>query len=126
MNLIRNAKLREIFSPINILIITVLIDMTGFGMIIPLIPFYAQELNAGPTGIGILLASFSLMQFVFSPFLGQLSDSKGRRPVLILSIITSIGNFIFFYVSKQLLCTPFIKNYCRSSFRRCRCTGICR
>jgi hypothetical protein len=53
---------RSILSPITILVITVLVDMTGFGMIIPLIPFYAQKLDAGPSGIGILLTSFSVMQ----------------------------------------------------------------
>jgi MFS family permease len=76
----RNTVRRTIFSPITILVITVLIDMTGFGMIIPLIPFYAQKLDAGPFRIGILLTSFSVMQFFFSPLLGQISDNRGRKP----------------------------------------------
>jgi MFS family permease len=83
-------------SPLNIIVITVLIDMTGFGIIIPLIPFYARKFEAGATGIGILIASFSLMQFIFSPLLGRISDRMGRRPVLIFSILTSIGSFLLF------------------------------
>lgn len=95
---------RTILSPITILIITVLIDMTGFGMIIPLIPFYAQKLDAGPSGIGILISSFSVMQFVFSPVLGQISDTRGRKPILIFSILTSIGSFVLFtYATNYLL-----------------------
>jgi DHA1 family tetracycline resistance protein-like MFS transporter len=95
---------RTILSPIAILAITVLIDMTGFGMIIPLIPFYAQKLNAGPSGIGILLTSFSVMQFFFSPVLGQISDSRGRKPILIFSVMTSIGSFVLFtYATNYLL-----------------------
>jgi DHA1 family tetracycline resistance protein-like MFS transporter len=92
---------RSILSPITILVITVLVDMTGFGMIIPLIPFYAQKLDAGPSGIGILLTSFSVMQFFFSPVLGQISDSRGRKPVLIFSILTSIGSFVLFTIAKN-------------------------
>jgi DHA1 family tetracycline resistance protein-like MFS transporter len=89
--------------PITIIALTVLVDMTGFGMIIPLIPFYAQNLNAGATGIGILLASFSVMQFFFSPALGRISDSRGRRPVLLFSILTSIGSFILFTLADSYL-----------------------
>jgi multidrug resistance protein len=76
--------------------VTVLIDMTGFGMIIPLIPFYAQRFSSNAAGIGILLASYSIMQLLFSPVLGQISDEKGRRPVLIFSVLTSVGSFALF------------------------------
>jgi MFS family permease len=99
----RNTVKSTIFSPITILVITVLIDMTGFGMIIPLIPFYAQKLDAGPFGIGILLTSFSVMQFFFSPLLGQLSDTKGRKPILLFSILTSIGSFLLFTFSNSYM-----------------------
>lgn len=98
---------RSFTSPIFILVITVLVDMTGFGMIIPLIPFYAQKLMAGASGIGILITSFSVMQFIFSPILGQISDERGRRPILILSILTSIGSFILFTLAKSYLILLF-------------------
>jgi DHA1 family tetracycline resistance protein-like MFS transporter len=97
------SETRNLLSPISILAITVLVDMTGFGMIIPLIPFYAQKLAAGPAGIGVLLTSFSLMQFVFSPVLGQISDNRGRRPTLIFSILTSIGSFVLFTLANSYL-----------------------
>jgi predicted MFS family arabinose efflux permease len=90
-------------SPITILGITVLIDMIGFGMIIPLLPFFARQLNSGPTGIGVLISSFSIMQFVFSPILGRLSDRTGRRPLLIMSILTSIGSFALFTIANNFL-----------------------
>ena len=89
-------KERQFLSPINVIMLTVLVDMTGFGMIIPLIPFYAQRFASGASGIGILLASFSVMQLIFSPLLGRVSDTRGRKPVLLLSILTSVGSFLFF------------------------------
>ena len=94
---------KELFSPILVLVVTTLVDMTGFGMIIPLLPFYAARLNAGPTSLGVLLASFSIMQFIFSPLLGRWSDRVGRRPVLILSILTSIASFALFTVAESLI-----------------------
>ncbi len=76
--------------------ITLFIDMTGFGIVIPLLPFYVETFQAGPTALGILVASFSFMQFVFSPILGRLSDKAGRKPVLVISILISMTSFIFF------------------------------
>jgi MFS family permease len=83
--------------------ITVLIDMTGFGMIIPLIPFYAQRFASGASGIGFLLASFSVMQLIFSPLLGRVSDTRGRKPVLLFSILTSVGSFFLFTFANSYL-----------------------
>ena len=97
----------QILSPINVLMLTVLVDMTGFGMIIPLIPFYAQEFASGPGGIGLLIASFSLMQFIFSPLLGRISDTRGRRSVLLFSILTSIGSFFLFTLATSYLVLLF-------------------
>lgn len=82
---------------------TIFIDITGFGMIIPLLPFYAETFNAGPTALGILVASFSIMQFFFSPMLGKLSDNVGRRPVLLLSILVSALSFILFALADSFL-----------------------
>ena len=93
----------RLLNPINVIMLTVLVDMTGFGMIIPLIPFYAQRFASGASGIGILLASFSVMQLVFSPFLGRLSDTRGRKPVLLFSILTSIGSFLLFTFANSYL-----------------------
>jgi DHA1 family tetracycline resistance protein-like MFS transporter len=84
-------------KPIAIIFITILIDLIGFGIVIPVLPFYAtvEPFNATPFQLGILFASFSVMQFIFSPVLGSLSDRYGRRPVLFFSLLgTAAGFFI--------------------------------
>ena len=84
-------------SPLIVIFTTVFIDLVGFGIVIPVLPFYAEGtvFNATPRTVGLLFASYSVMQLVFSPILGGLSDKYGRRPVLFLSIIgTGIGFLI--------------------------------
>ena len=81
-------------SPLIVIFTTVFIDLVGFGIVIPVLPFYAEgtAFNATPRTVGLLFASYSIMQLIFSPILGRLSDKYGRRPVLLLSIIgTGIG-----------------------------------
>jgi DHA1 family tetracycline resistance protein-like MFS transporter len=81
-------------SPLIVIFTTVFIDLVGFGIVIPVLPFYAEgtAFNATPRTVGLLFASYSIMQLIFSPILGSLSDKYGRRPVLLLSIIgTGIG-----------------------------------
>ncbi len=97
----RSQKLS--LSPKLILAITIFIDATGFGMIIPLLPFIADSLQAGSVALGILIASFSLMQFVFAPLLGRVSDKVGRKPILVLSILTSIAGFGLFVIANSFL-----------------------
>ncbi len=75
----------------------IFIDLVGFGIVIPVLPFYAEgsRFNATPRTVGLLFASYSLMQLIFAPILGRLSDKYGRRPVLLISIIgTGIGFLI--------------------------------
>lgn len=76
--------------------VTILLDLIGFGMILPLLPFYAQELHATPAQIGLLFSSYSLTQLLFSPLLGRLSDRVGRRPVLLVSICGSAAAHLMF------------------------------
>ena len=79
-------------SPLVIIFITIFIDLIGFGIVIPVLPLYAERYHASETVIGLMLASYSMMQFIFAPILGRLSDRVGRRPVLLLSLIgTSLG-----------------------------------
>lgn len=92
-------------SPLIVIFTTVFIDLVGFGIVIPVLPFYAEgtAFNATPRVVGLLFASYSIMQLIFSPILGGLSDKHGRRPVLLLSIIgTGIG-FLFLGAAKTLL-----------------------
>ncbi len=84
-------------SPLVVIFTTVFIDLVGFGIVIPVLPFYAEgtRFNATPRTVGLLFASYSIMQLIFSPILGRLSDKHGRRPVLLISIIgTGIGFLI--------------------------------
>lgn len=60
--------------------------MVGFGIIIPVIPFYAEELGASPTELGLLMAVYSLMQLLFAPMWGRVSDKIGRKPVIMIGI----------------------------------------
>lgn len=83
--------------PMVIILITVFIDLIGFGMVVPILPFYAETApyNATPFQIGLLFSIYSWMQFFFSPILGRLSDRYGRRPILLVSLAGSaVGYFI--------------------------------
>jgi len=84
-------------APLIIIFITVFIDLIGFGMVIPILPFYANTapFHASPVEIGFLVSIYSWMQFFFSPVLGKLSDRYGRRPVLFVSLLGSaVGYFV--------------------------------
>lgn len=83
-------------NPVLVIIITVFIDMIGYGIIIPLLPFYADTFQSGSTSLGILIASFAIMQFFFAPILGSASDKFGRKPLLLLSLFISFIGFTFF------------------------------
>ena len=76
--------------------VTILLDLIGFGMILPALPYYAQELNATPAKIGLLFSSYSLAQLLFAPMLGRLSDRVGRRPVLLATICGSVAAHLMF------------------------------
>ncbi len=82
-------------KPLLIIFLTVFIDLIGFGMVIPILPFYAEKLNASPAEIGWVFSIYSWMQFVFAPILGRISDKVGRRPILFISLLGSaIGYFV--------------------------------
>jgi DHA1 family tetracycline resistance protein-like MFS transporter len=89
-------------SPLIIIFITIFIDLVGFGIVIPVLPLYARQFGASETTIGILVAIYSVMQFIAAPLLGKLSDRVGRRPVLLFSLIgTSLG-FLLMGVANTL------------------------
>jgi MFS family permease len=74
--------------------IVVFVDLLGFSLILPLLPYYAKSFNASPQVIGYLVATYSLCQFLAAPFLGDLSDKYGRRPLLLYSQMGSCAGFI--------------------------------
>jgi MFS transporter, DHA1 family, tetracycline resistance protein len=81
-------------SALGLLFLVVFVDLLGFGMVIPVMPLYAERLGASEATTGWLSTGYSLMQFVFAPVWGGLSDRIGRRPVLLLSIaMTAVGFF---------------------------------
>ncbi|MBX3293127.1 MAG: MFS transporter [Acidobacteria bacterium] len=89
------ANERFFTPPLLIIFLTIFIDLVGFGIVIPLLTFYGEEFNATPLDIGLLVSSYSLMQFGFSPIWGALSDRFGRRPILFLTILgTSVGYLV--------------------------------
>ncbi len=68
-------------KPLIPIFLIVFVDLLGFGIIIPLLPRYAESFGASDAMIGVLLASYSVMQFVGAPLLGRLSDRWGRKPI---------------------------------------------
>jgi len=87
-------------SPLFVIFLTVFIDMVGFGIVIPVLPLYAEHFHATPVEIGWLTGIYSGMQIIFMPILGRLSDRFGRRPVLIVSLAgTALGFLIMGWAS---------------------------
>lgn len=82
---------------------TVVIDLIGFGIVLPLLPFYATELGAGPGEVGLVIASFSAAQFLFAPIWGRLSDRFGRRPILVLGLFGSGLSYVLFGLAESVL-----------------------
>ena len=88
--------------PLFVLFVTILVNLIGFGIIIPLLPFYAEQFGASPVVIGLLFASFSVAQLIAAPLLGEWSDRWGRRPILILSLIGTAVSFAMLAVAGSL------------------------
>ncbi len=90
------AKPKRGRSQLLVVFLTVLIDLLGFGIVIPLLPIYSKAYGASELELGILFASFSAMQFVFAPFWGRLSDRVGRRPVLVGGLLGTSASYVLF------------------------------
>lgn len=87
-------------SPLFVLFITIFIDMLGFGIIIPILPIFSKELGAADYQVGLIAMIFPIMNFLFAPLWGTLSDRHGRRPIMLISIfITAIAYFVFSQVT---------------------------
>jgi DHA1 family tetracycline resistance protein-like MFS transporter len=89
-------------SPLIVVFVTVFIDLLGFGIIIPLLPFYAETFGATAFTVGLLATSFSLMQFIFAPIWGRLSDRVGRRPIILLGLLGSCLSYLGFGMAGTL------------------------
>jgi len=85
-----------------ILFITLFIVMVGFGIVIPVMPFFSISMGATPFQIGLLMASYSLMQFIFSPLWGTLSDKYGRKPIILVGLSGFAVTFTLFGLANSL------------------------
>ena len=87
---------------ILVILLTVFIDLIGFGIVVPLVPVYSRHFGAEGIMIGIIIASFSAMQFVFAPIWGRLSDRHGRRPILLISTAGAAVSYVLFALSSRV------------------------
>jgi MFS transporter, DHA1 family, tetracycline resistance protein len=102
-----------------IVFFTILMDLIGFGVIIPISPFFAESLGANPALITLLGAIYSLTQFLFAPFWGRLSDRIGRRPVILTSIAIAAGGYVVFAYAESywmLLAARMISGFGTANF----------
>lgn len=81
---------------LGVIFLTVLIDLIGFGIVMPILPYYAQEFGARGLELGLLMGSFSGMQFAATMVLGRLSDRTGRRPILLVTMALSVAGYVLF------------------------------
>lgn len=89
-------------KPLLIIFLTVFIYLLGFGIVIPTIPLLSTQLGASAFETGLLLSVYSLMQFLFSPFWGKISDKHGRRPVLLICLLGEVGAYLMFAQARNL------------------------
>src|SRR5215813_4693934 len=86
---------RLFIRPMPVLFFIVFIDLVGFGVVIPLLPFHAERFGAAPDRVTLVMASYSLAQFFFAPLWGRLSDRFGRRPILLVSLVFSVASYLW-------------------------------
>ena len=94
----------------NALFLIVFSNLLGFGIIIPLLPYYAENFGANPNEVTLLMASYSLMQLIFSPILGRISDIYGRKKVLLFCLIGSAISYLLLYVATNFIFVLFARS----------------
>lgn len=92
-------------ASLSVIFVAVFIDLMGFGIVIPILPTFASnQLGVSETGIGVVVGVYSLVQFLFNPVLGRISDRIGRRPIIVItSLITSVSYILFSFSDSFLL-----------------------
>ena len=81
------------------LMATVFVDMLGFFIVLPLLPFYAEKLGADPIRVGAVVSMFALAQMVTAPLWGRLSDRYGRKPMILMGLLVSAGAYTIFEIA---------------------------
>jgi MFS transporter, DHA1 family, tetracycline resistance protein len=84
-----------------VIFLTVFVDLIGFGIVLPLLPIYSRNFEAQGVTIGVIMAAYSIMQFVFAPIWGRLSDRIGRRPVLLMSTAVAAASYAVFALGSK-------------------------
>lgn len=98
------------FKSISVLIAVNFVDMIGFMLILPLLPFYALELNATPSQVGWIIAAFSIAQLLSAPLWGRVSDRYGRRPALLIGLLSAALAYVVFAFA-DLLWLLFVSRF---------------
>lgn len=99
---------------LGILFLVTLLDLIGFGMILPLIPYLGRATESSPVMVGLLMSIYSIMQFLFSPFWGGFSDRFGRKPILLISILGASVSHTAFALLKAI--GPYFSHDCLQGF----------
>jgi len=87
---------------IGLLFVTMVVIMMGFGMVIPILPYYIEQFGAGGSAMGMLMAIYAAMQFLFAPVWGRLSDQYGRKPILMIGVLGNALSQLLFGLSTNL------------------------
>ena len=93
-----NASKRNLY----ILTFVLFVVMLGYGIIIPIFPFYIENMGAGGTELGLLTASYAVMRLIFGPIWGGLSDRFGRKPILLIGILGYVITMVWFGLANTL------------------------
>lgn len=86
-----------------VIFLIVFIDLVGFGIVIPLLPFYGEHFQADPFTVSLLMATYSLGQFIAAPLWGRLSDRMGRKPILLISLVGSVISYTWLAYASSLM-----------------------
>ena len=91
-------------ASLSVIFVTVFVDLMGFGILIPLLPTFAsKQLDINDFGIGIIVAIYSFIQFLFNPIFGKISDRIGRRPIILISLLCTVISYIMFSFAASFL-----------------------
>ena len=93
---------------VALVFVTVFLDLIGFGIVIPLMPFYVQSMGGSALTVGVLLSCFAATQFIATPYLGRLSDRVGRRPVILISLAGNAASMILFALATKAMFLPLL------------------
>ncbi|TDJ18034.1 MAG: MFS transporter [Deltaproteobacteria bacterium] len=98
-----NSSAQGSRSTLFILLSIVVVDLIGFGIVMPVLPFYARDFGVTATTLGLLMMSYAAAQFVCAPLWGRLSDRVGRRPVILFSVAGTSASLLFFGLAESIL-----------------------